>query len=85
MVSNNILAFSVGLLGFSLCRGMCIKATIVAYAFLVQYFESATLVAYAGLRVKAILRSLLPQPGQENTLSFISNKGPTIVQTAFAM
>ena len=32
---------------------MCIKATIVAYAFSfsVQYFENATIVAYAGLRV----------------------------------
>ena len=31
---------------------MRIKATIVAYAFLVQCFENATIVAYAGLRVK---------------------------------
>ena len=31
---------------------MRIKATIVAYAFLVQCFEHATIVAYAGLRVK---------------------------------
>ena len=31
---------------------MHIKATIVAYAFSVQYFENATIVAYAGLRVK---------------------------------
>ena len=30
---------------------MCIKATIVAYAFLVQCFENATIVAYAGIRV----------------------------------
>ena len=30
---------------------MRIKATIVAYAFSVQYFENATIVAYAGLRV----------------------------------
>ena len=30
---------------------MCIKATIVGYAFLVQCFENATIVAYAGLRV----------------------------------
>ena len=48
MVSNNILSFFVGLLGFSLYRGMCIKATIVTYVFLVQYFENATM---AGLRV----------------------------------
>ena len=34
---------------------MCIKATIVAYAFSVQYFESVTIVAYAGLRVKWLL------------------------------
>ena len=31
---------------------MCIKATIVAYAFSVQCFENATIVVYAGLRVK---------------------------------
>ena len=31
---------------------MRIKATRVAYAFSVQYFENATVVAYAGLRVK---------------------------------
>ena len=31
---------------------MHIKATIVAYAFSVQCFENATIVAYAGLRVK---------------------------------
>ena len=30
---------------------MRIKATIVAYAFLVQYFENATIVTYAALRV----------------------------------
>ena len=32
---------------------MHIKATIVAYAFSVQYFENATIVAYAGLRVNS--------------------------------
>ena len=31
---------------------MRIKATIEAYAFSVQCFENATIVAYAGLRVK---------------------------------
>ena len=31
---------------------MRIKATIVAYAFSVQYFENTTIVAYAGLRIK---------------------------------
>ena len=31
---------------------MRIKATIVAYTFSVQCFENATIVAYAGLRVK---------------------------------
>ena len=35
---------------------MRIKATIVAYAFSVQYFENATTVAYAGLRVKLLLK-----------------------------
>ena len=30
---------------------MHIKHTIMAYAFLVQCFENATIVAYAGLRV----------------------------------
>ena len=29
---------------------MLMKATIVAYAFLVQCFENATIVAYTGLR-----------------------------------
>ena len=28
------------------------QATIVAYAFSVQYFENTTMVAYVGLRVK---------------------------------
>ena len=31
---------------------MCIKANIVAYAFSVQCFKNATIVAHAGLRVK---------------------------------
>ena len=31
---------------------MCIKATLVAYVFLVQCCENATIVAYAGLSVK---------------------------------
>ena len=31
---------------------MRIKVTIVAHAFSVQCFENATIVAYAGLRVK---------------------------------
>ena len=35
---------------------MHIKATIVAYAFSVQYFENATIVAYAGLRVNCTLK-----------------------------
>ena len=34
---------------------MHIKATVVAYAFSVQYFENTTIVAYAGLRVKITL------------------------------
>ena len=33
---------------------MHIKATIVAYAFSVQCFENATIVAYAGLRVNLL-------------------------------
>ena len=33
---------------------MHIKATIVTYAFSVQYFENATIVAYAGLRFKLL-------------------------------
>ena len=35
---------------------MRIKATIVAYAFSVECFENATIVAYAGLRVKGTVR-----------------------------
>ena len=35
---------------------MRIKATIVAYAFSVQCFENATIVAYAGLRVKYLTK-----------------------------
>ena len=31
---------------------MHIKATIVGYAFSVQYFKNATIVAYVNLRVK---------------------------------
>ena len=34
---------------------MRIKATIVAYAFSVQCFENATIVAYAGLRVNHLV------------------------------
>ena len=34
---------------------MRIKATIVTYAFSVQYYENATIVVYAGLRVKCVL------------------------------
>ena len=34
---------------------MRIKATIVAYAFSVQCFKNATIVAYVGLRVKGLL------------------------------
>ena len=37
---------------------MRIKATIVAYVFSVQYFENATIVAYAGLRVESISQNL---------------------------
>ena len=33
---------------------MRIKATIVAYAFSVQYFENTTIVTYAGLKVKCL-------------------------------
>ena len=32
---------------------MCIKATVVAYAFSVQCFENATIVAYTDLGIKA--------------------------------
>ena len=32
---------------------MSIKATIAVYAFSVQYFENATIVAYVGLRVNS--------------------------------
>ena len=38
-----------------LYKGMRIKATIVAYSFLVQCFENATIMAYVGLRVKIIV------------------------------
>ena len=54
MKSNNIIAFFVGLIVLyyhSLYRGMCIKATIVAYAFSLQYFENTTIIAYVGLRI----------------------------------
>ena len=51
-MSSNILAFSVGLFYNSLYRSMRIKATVVAYAFPMQYFENATIVAYVSLRVK---------------------------------
>ena len=35
---------------------MHIKATTEAYAFSVQYFENATIVAYVGLRVKSNIK-----------------------------
>ena len=41
---------------------MHIKATIVAYAFLVHNFENATIVAYVGLRVKPFLYVLMENP-----------------------
>ena len=44
MVSNNILTIFC-----SLHKGMHIKATVVAYAFLVQYFENVTIVAYSNV------------------------------------
>ena len=49
---------------------MRIKATIVAYAFSVQYFENATIVAYASLRVKTVAL-LVPEVGRscKRTLS----------------
>ena len=60
IVSNNTLAFSIGLLSlfyYSLYRGMHIKANIVAEVFLVryfvlaQYFRNTTIVAYAGFEI----------------------------------
>ena len=59
-VDNNILGFFSMLLGFynSLYIGIHIKVTIVAYAFSVQCFKIATIMAYAGLRVKHNLREL---------------------------
>ena len=38
---------------------MRIKATIVSYVFLVQYFENTTIVAYAGLRVNEYYMTVL--------------------------
>ena len=38
---------------------MHIKATIVTYAFLVQCFENATIVAYAGLRVQWLIEHFI--------------------------
>ena len=55
MVSNIILAFFVGLLGFILEQFVGIKATIVAHAFSMQCFENATIVAYAGLKVNNMM------------------------------
>ena len=51
---------------------MHIKATIVAYAFSVQCFENATIVAYAGLRVKLNKTKALVLTGLpiENTPNF---------------
>ena len=37
---------------------MRLKATIVAYVFLMQYFEYTTIVTYAGLRVNEVERKL---------------------------
>ena len=44
---------------------MCIKATIVAYAFSVKYFKHTTIRAYVGLKVKADSKG---QPKDENKL-----------------
>ena len=43
-----------------LYRSVHIKATIVAYAFSVQYLENATMVAYVGWRVKEHEQNLMP-------------------------
>ena len=50
---------------------MHIKATIVAFAFSVQYFENATIVAYAGLRVKCCI----PCSGQVWKIDFFQAFG----------
>ena len=38
---------------------MCIKATIVAYAFSVECFENTTIVVYAGLKVNTSLKNII--------------------------
>ena len=38
--------------------GMYIKATIVAYAFSMECFENATIVAYAGLWIKYFMKCI---------------------------
>ena len=61
MVSNNVLSFSVGLLGFILqhfIQRYAYQSHLVAYAFLVPCFESATIVAYVGLRVNTSLKNI---------------------------
>ena len=56
-MSNNILAFFCRLIKVCFItvytKVYISKATIVAYVFLVQYFENTTIVAYAGLRANS--------------------------------
>ena len=35
---------------------MCIKTTIVAYAFSLQYFENTTIIAYVGLWINSTMK-----------------------------
>ena len=67
MVNNNILAFFCRCSKFlftTVYTKVCIlKAIIVPYAFLVQYFENTTTVAYAGLRVKNMYSRCQIGPG----------------------
>ena len=55
MVSNKILTFFCRFIRFYsitvYTEVVCIEATIVAYAFSVQYFKNTTIRAYVGLRV----------------------------------
>ena len=51
---------------------MGIKATIVACAFSVQYFQNATIVAYASLRVNSVYQRMDFKLCSVGSLSFLN-------------
>ena len=79
-MSTSILAFFCRLIRFyfiTVHTKVCVlKATIVACAFLVEYFESATLVAYAGLRVKKAGNKICDSARENRAYGLYTQRAP---------